>query len=741
MGSFSLLVYNRPPRFQATFTLDGVKEIKCGVQASQSFKGDSSMMRLFSCVALAGLVFLTGQASATTQPIDPPAPAGGFPIATKTNTITYTDGYLALVEVNYPDPGEAQPGPCGWPAIVLVHQLRQNRFNLRTLARDFARKGYFSITYDVRGQGPSMNLNDPDQYGFTGMGLRERIDLAEVIERTSDLFPISMDPSRLAVEGRSQGGIHAWVAAAHSGKFFPPNPWRNTRFPTISCIVTSAFPPDLAELCFPRGKTINTRVLKNLFFDHPSLVIDPMTRAIVEEACYAEDFSAIHAAASAPGIDLPTLLRQTSVPMLARMGYDDQWGPPDSALRIFSTLQSDTPVRLLLDSGGHGVPSNEQHTGQFRRIRYQWFDRFLKGIENGVENEKPMRLGIVPEQPHVYRNQRSLWDFHEQDLTTGDDFIRGTFYLRAGGLLSTEAPVTGETHRQIIQTNVSGLTMNTFSQRLPHPAQLMEAIPLSTCTYDSEPFVADRHIVGLAKVDVSIDCQQTAFQLHCALLDVSPDGDERYISGGQITERDSTPGERRVSVDISLHSQIIRKGHRVRLQIENLVWHRPPMEEPLIRFAPIFEEFEVSILSTPSHAPSLEVGFLPTSTPTLVSSDPLGAISERSGYDFAIHSDSSKEGWRVALLISMSGRSPGSQTNSGYQIPINVDTLTRRALKIAPGAPFQDFIGVLDANGSAFPSLILAAPIVPRAMDFDLAAVIYQQGQLEVTNAIRLLYR
>ncbi|MHC4378542.1 MAG: alpha/beta hydrolase family protein, partial [Planctomycetota bacterium] len=165
----------------------------------------------------------------------PPAPSAGLPVAPPvTWEWTASDGYRARVDVLLP----GQPAPsCGWPLVAWVHPLGSNRQEQQAQAIGLAAQGFAVAVYDVRGQGDFAKLNDPLLYGRTLSGLREMVDLVEVIEFVQASYPIEIDGERLGVTGTSQGGWHAWVAAALSDRPLPPNPWREEPFPEIDAVV------------------------------------------------------------------------------------------------------------------------------------------------------------------------------------------------------------------------------------------------------------------------------------------------------------------------------------------------------------------------------------------------------------------------------------------------------------------------------------------------------------------------
>ena len=101
----------------------------------------------------------------------------------------------------------ATPPPAeGHPAILLVHGFGGSKNNNRNLAVAYARAGYAATAYSVRGQGASEG-----QFEFFASP-RILDDLRASLVFTSALPGV--DARRIAVVGGSQGGLHAWNAAA-----------------------------------------------------------------------------------------------------------------------------------------------------------------------------------------------------------------------------------------------------------------------------------------------------------------------------------------------------------------------------------------------------------------------------------------------------------------------------------------------------------------------------------------------
>ncbi|MBC8405030.1 MAG: hypothetical protein H8E15_07375, partial [Planctomycetes bacterium] len=126
--------------------------------------------------------------------IDPPV--DGNILEVTDQEVTFSDGYRTLLDIRYPT---TSPNPGGWPMVLFVHSSGTSRTQVNGKAKSMAKRGYITVTYDVRGQGPGMALNNAQVHGRSNIGIRERIDMFETIEAVEALFPSVVDMDRIGV--------------------------------------------------------------------------------------------------------------------------------------------------------------------------------------------------------------------------------------------------------------------------------------------------------------------------------------------------------------------------------------------------------------------------------------------------------------------------------------------------------------------------------------------------------------
>lgn len=665
----------------------------------------------------------------------PPEPTAGYDIEEEIDVPwIWSDGYQVLLDIRHP---VIDPGPDGWPLIVLVHGGGGNRGRVRGAARDLARAGYLTLAYDVRGQGPSMNLN-PATLAHDMTGLRELIDLFEAMEAVESLRPALTDFATIGVTGYSQGGTHSWWAAMHSGRTPPANPWRSAAFPVVSAVVVK---DSTAGSGGSTAEVFNNSRIEKFFGSSGGFVYQPAILAAIQAAVLAEDYAGLNALSSVPGMDKTVLLPLTDVPVYAHASYDDKKVNPSGVFASYSLLHATTPKRFHLGTGGHDSPKNDQDDALYERNRQRWFDRFLKNQANGVDTEPLIHAAVTPEQTAAYLSAGSLWDFRSQELLPETASVQIRAYLGAGGSLDPTAAV-GASSSALDHVVPAGLDIAAYTSFLPNAAQLETMIPLDVLQYDSAPLTQDRLMQGEASVELEVDASVGEYQVHAALYDVDPAGNARWVSGGQAWVR-GTPGANRLNLTLYLQSYVFRTGHRVRLQLDNLVVHRPPTgSAPYIKWTPYFTSSIVDIFEGGPSPSFIDLPILPYVDPTLSTYPLVQSVGTSEDQRLAVHTHTGLAGAPYLLLPTLAGTAPGTLFG-GVQVPIQFDALTWAFIANPAMAPFVNGAGNLDATGRAGPEALFGGAALPTSLiGTELSMAVYVgAGGGASSNAVTVPFR
>jgi hypothetical protein len=466
------------------------------------------------------------------------------------------------------------------------------------------------------------------------------------------------------------------------------------------------------------------------------VVHEPAAAAQAQAAILAEDFAGFAALTSAPGMDPSVLIPQITTPVYAHASYDDKRINPSGVFASWDLVPAGTPKRLQLGTGGHDSPHNDHDQRIFNENRKAWFDRFLKGQQNGIASGPALVAQVTPENVPTYQDPTSLWDFRTQDVLPPAATVTQAFFLSPGGAL-LGAPPAGAGFSPVVHAVPAWLNMAAYTAWLPNAVQLAGAIPLSSVFYDSAPATQDRHLQGEVTATLAVNAMNPDYQLHAELFDVDPMGGARWITSGAVSVR-GIAGQNLLDIQSYLQSYVLRQGHSIRLQIENLVIHRPPTgSAPEIKLVPWFSSSVVNILEGAPQLSLINIPFLPFPGPRLVTNPNYQSVAGLENQRMTIHTDSAFAGGLYVIIPSFSGTSPGTVIG-GVLVPLNFPLATLLLMLTNP-APFVNVFGVLGPTGSADAGIQVAGAVLPPAfagLELSMAGLVLSGGSLSTTNPV-----
>ena len=225
-----------------------------------------------------------------------------------------------------------------------------------------------------------------------------------------------------------------------------------------------------------------------------------------------EDYSAIHAA------------------VLSFGGWHD--GYRNTPSHLVENIRS--PVKAIVGPWIHKYPhfaAPEPRIG-FLQVALQWWDRWLKGIENGVEHEPAYKAWLMdsiepkpwlPERPGRWIAERS-WPSANIETET--------LHLMNDGLSASVFPLL----RAVSSPQDAGLTAGeyfpfTYGPELPD--EQGEDDKRSIC-FDGSVLAADKDIVGAPIFRFKFSSDKQHAMVYVRLLDVLPDGRSAMITFGYL---------------------------------------------------------------------------------------------------------------------------------------------------------------------------------------------------------------
>jgi predicted acyl esterase len=299
--------------------------------------------------------------------------------------IRMSDGVEIAATYYIPD---GTPPGIGRPTVLMLHGLGENRtdstnavgMSINTIAEtQLAPQGYAVLTFDARGHGESGGLVGVD-------GPREIQDVRELVNWLGS--QAGVNPQRIGAFGYSYGGGAIWRAAAEG-------------VPFAAIEVATAW-TDLYAALAPQDLARSGVVLG--FWQSIAARAAPEVEPIVNDALAGRNLGAVRAFTAARSTR--QLLGQITQPTFLLQGRRDFAFDLEQALVPFARLKG--PKRLYLGDFGHApAPHPAGELEHVLPVARRWFDRFLKGLPNGIDTERPVEVAPDPWTGRTY-TYRSL---------------------------------------------------------------------------------------------------------------------------------------------------------------------------------------------------------------------------------------------------------------------------------------------------------------------------------------------
>ncbi|MDZ4312946.1 MAG: CocE/NonD family hydrolase [Cypionkella sp.] len=497
------------------------------------------------------------------------------------------------------------------PVPVILEYIPYRRRDLTRLGDDqlhlwFAAHGYAGARVDIAGTGDSEGVMG-DEYIA-----REQDDACEVIEWLGQQDWCS---GAVGMIGHSWGGFSGLQAAA--------------RRPARLKAVVSVYSTDDRYACdahWMGGCLIDDNFSwGSALFNYCALPPDPavvghdtwreMWRVRIENATLipagwmrhqrrdefwkhgsvCEDFGAI------------------ACPVLAVGGWLD--GYPRTVFNLVENLSA--PCKGIIGPWGHKMPEIgfPGPAIGFLQECLRWWDRWLKDIKNGVEDDPDMRLYLMdpltPDPVATTRPGRWLairnWPeaaAQPQTFSLGSDgtLVRGEAIKGAGKTCSVRSPLT---------TGQTGQAWCPYGQGRVAPDGAVDQRvddALSLC-FDLASLTEPLSILGTGWLRLLVSADKPLAQVAVRLTDVAPDGTSTLVSFGvlNLAHRNShefpealVPGQSYdVQVELKPVGQIIPAGHKLRLAISSAYWPMlwPSPEQAMLTIDPAGSRLDLPVLA------------------------------------------------------------------------------------------------------------------------------------------------
>ncbi len=244
--------------------------------------------------------------------------------------------------------------------------------------------------------------------------------------------------------------------------------------------------------------------------------------------------------------------------------------------------------KLIMGAFGHGqlkgdlkYPGNAG-LGNLNDVAMKWFDHWLKGQDNGIDREPAVRYYMMGDTfdenaPGNEWRTSDVWPPAHQETS---------YYLHAGGKLSTDKPATDASASEASDTFVydpQNPVPTVGGNNLMLPLGPMDQRKVSSrddvLKYETAPLAQPVEIAGpvAAELFVSTDAEDTDFTVK--LVDVYPNGYEALVLDQAFRLRfregfnrmvKAEPGKvYPITVDLWSTALVFNKGHKIAIQVSS----------------------------------------------------------------------------------------------------------------------------------------------------------------------------
>ena len=266
--------------------------------------------------------------------------------------------------------------------------------------------------------------------------------------------------------------------------------------------------------------------------------------------------------------------------------YDEAYGP-DGATTNFNGLlaarkgEKDPRTQTIIGAWTHGelerTKAGDLDFGPDAKVDYdeiilRWMDHYLKGIDNGVDREKPVHIFVMGD--NQWRDEES-WPLKRAEAT---DFFLSSPSHKGGGTLLEHTSASSSEYSEL-SSDPGHPVKDPYDAFGARDYRSLEGRD-DVLVFDSFPFERDTEVTGPIQATIYASADVPDFDLWVRILDVYPDGRAfNLMSPGldvlRASYRNGSPKPGllkpnevyKLTLDRMLTSNVFKKGHRLRVQI------------------------------------------------------------------------------------------------------------------------------------------------------------------------------
>ena len=292
-------------------------------------------------------------------------------------------------------------------------------------------------------------------------------------------------------------------------------------------------------------------------------------------------------------------------PVYAVGGWAD--GYSNTVFHLVENLKA--PVKGLIGAWGHKYPHHGElgETIDFLKETVMWWDRWLKGIKNGIDEEPKLRVWMQDTVSPIRAERPGHW---VSEKNYPSDTIKAESYFLKPGLIDFDNSVPDFMPEMTIQSPLSvGLFAGkwcSYSASTDLPSDQREEDG-GALVFDSLPLNEDVYILGAPEVKITLKSNKPLAMIAARLCDVAPSGRSTRITYGvlNLTHRNSSeepeelePGKKyTITIKLNHIAQHFPRDHQIRLALSTSYWPLawPPPEPVRLNIYPAESEITLPV--------------------------------------------------------------------------------------------------------------------------------------------------
>lgn len=229
----------------------------------------------------------------------------------------------------------------------------------------------------------------------------------------------------------------------------------------------------------------------------------------------------------------------------------------------------------------YGLHASGEAAG-ISRMQQRWFDRWLKGIENGIEQEPPVRIFVMG-----INQWRDEADWPLPDTRYTPYYLHSAGHantVHGDGTLSTEPPVHEPADAFVYNPHdpvpsIGGANLTPFASSIGPRDQRSVEVREDVLVFSTPVLTRNLEITGPITAHLHVSSSAPDTDITCKLVDVHPDGRAMLLTDGilrlryrhSFTDPILLAADEIVPITIDLWStaNVFLAGHQLRIEVSS----------------------------------------------------------------------------------------------------------------------------------------------------------------------------